>query len=195
VTPVERQMRADARRNHARLLEAARDAFGEHGVEAPMDEIAKRAAVGPGTLYRHFATREDLMAAVYRADVEALAAQADEFAATMSPWAALDAWLRVQLDYVKYKRGLGAAVKAMLGTESETFIFCRDTLRGALGRLMAAARDSGDIRSDVDAADILRLVHGVGIASESAPQDAERLLGLVLDGLRRQQSTVESQPA
>jgi AcrR family transcriptional regulator len=188
-------MRADARRNRARLLEAARDAFGEHGVEAPMDEIAKRAAVGPGTLYRHFATREDLMVAVYKADVDALAAQADEFAATMTPWAALDAWLRVQLDYVKYKRGLGAAVKAMLGTESETFIFCVNTMRGALGRLLAAARDSGDIRSDVDAADVLRLVHGVGIASESVPDDANRLLGLVLDGLRRMPSTVDSEPA
>jgi AcrR family transcriptional regulator len=181
---VERQMRADARRNHARLLEAARAAFGECGVEAPMDDIAKRAAVGPGTLYRHFATRAELLAAVYRADVEALAAQADEFAQTRAPFDALDAWLRVQLDYVKNKRGLGAAVKAMLGTDAETVLFCRDTLRTALGRLLDAAKATGEIRPDVQAADVLRLVHGVGVASESAPEDADRLLSYVLDGLR-----------
>jgi AcrR family transcriptional regulator len=182
--PVERQMRADARRNHARLLEAARAAFGECGVEAPMDDIAKRAAVGPGTLYRHFATRADLLAAVYRADVEALAAEADEFAQTRPPFEALDAWLRVQLDYVKHKRGLGAAVKAMLGTDAETMLFCRDTLRSALGHLLDAAKATGEIRPDVQAADVLRLVHGVGVASESAPEDADRLLSYVLDGLR-----------
>ena len=186
MSPVERQMRADARRNHARLLEAARSAFGELGVDAPMDDIAKRAAVGPGTLYRHFATREDLLAAVYRADVEGLAAQADKFGESMAPFEALDAFLRVQLDYVKRKRGFGAAVKEMLGNDAETLTFCRDTLRAALGRLLAAARESGDIRADVDAADVLRLVHGVGIASESAPEQADRLLGYVLDGLRRQ---------
>lgn len=184
MTPVERQMRADARRNHARLLEAARDAFNEYGMDAPMDDIAKRAAVGPGTLYRHFATREDLLAAVYRADVEALAARADEFAATLPPWDALDAWLRVQLDFVKHKRGLGAAVKAMLGTDSETLTFARDTLRGALSRLLDAARAGGYVRDDVAAADVLRLVHGVGVACESTPEDADRLLSYVLDGLR-----------
>jgi len=179
-------MRADARRNHARLLEAARDAFGELGVDAPMDDIAKRAAVGPGTLYRHFATREDLLAAVYRADVEALAAQADELARTLPPAEALDAFMRVQLDFVKRKRGVGAAVKAMLGTDSETLTFCRETLRSALGRLLAAARETGDIRADVEASDVLRLVHGVGIACESTPDDADRLLSYVLDGLRAQ---------
>jgi AcrR family transcriptional regulator len=184
-------MRADARRNHARLLAAAREAFGELGMDAPMDDIAKRAAVGPGTLYRHFATREELLAAVYRADVEALAAQADEFAATMPAGEALLAWLSVQLDYVKNKHGLGAAVKAMLGTDSETLTFGRDTLRAAVGRLLTAARATGEIRSDVDAADVLRLVHGVGIACESAPDGADRLLSYVLDGLRPRLSTVE----
>jgi AcrR family transcriptional regulator len=188
VSPVERQMRADARRNHARLLEAAREAFGELGVYAPMDDIAKRAAVGPGTLYRHFATRDDLLAAVYRDDVVGIASQADELAAALPPREALDAWLRLQLDFIKRKYGFGAAVKAMLGKDATTLNFCKDIMRTALGRLLAAARATGDIRDDVDAADVLRLVHGVGMASESAPEDADRLLSYVLDGLRPQRA-------
>ncbi len=184
MSPVERQMRADARRNHARLLEAARDAFNDHGMEAPMDDIARRAAVGPGTLYRHFATREDLLAAVYRDDVAQLAGRADEIGAELPPFPALEAWLRLQLDHVKTRYGLGAALKEMLGTDSETLTFCRTTMRAALDRLLVRAREAGEIRPDVAAADVLRLVHGVGIACESAPEDADRLLEIVLDGLR-----------
>jgi AcrR family transcriptional regulator len=180
----ERRMRADARRNYERLVTAAREAFTEHGVETSLDDIARRAGVGPGTLYRHFPTRDVLLAAVYRGDVEALAARADEMAQTYPPAEALDAWLRLQLDYIKLKRGLGAAVKTMLGRDSETLTWCRETMRGALRGLLAAAQEVGAIRADVDAADVLRLVHGVGMACESAPDQAERLLGLVLDGLR-----------
>jgi AcrR family transcriptional regulator len=186
VTPAERHMRADARRNYVRLVEAAREAFTEHGLEATLDDIAKRAVLGPGTLYRHFPNREALLAAVYRDDVEALSAQADELVQTHSPEEALAAWLSLQLDYIKYKRGLGMAVKSMLGADSETLAFCRDTLRGALGRLLAQAQQAGVVRTDVDASDVLRLVHAVGIASESAPENADRLLSLVLDGLRPQ---------
>jgi AcrR family transcriptional regulator len=179
-------MRADARRNHERLLASAREAFAAHGVEASLDDIARRAEVGPGTLYRHFPSREALLAAVYRNEVEALAAQADEIAQTHSPEEALAAWLRLQLDYIKHKRGLGAAVKTMLGTDSETLAWCRDTLRAAVGRLLARAQDAGAVRTDVEPADVLRLVHGVAMACESAPDQAERLLSLVLDGLRPQ---------
>jgi len=180
----ERRMRADARRNYERLVASAREAFTEHGVEASLDDIARRAAVGPGTLYRHFPTREALLAAVYRDDIEALAARADEMAQTSPPAEALGAWLRLQLDYIKYKRGLGAAVKAMLDRDSETLNWCRETMRAALGGLLTPAQEVGAVRDDVDAADLLRLVHGVGMACESAPDHADRLLCLVLDGLR-----------
>lgn len=186
--PGGRPMRADARRNRGRLIAAARQAFTEHGPEASLDEIAKRAEVGPGTLYRHFPTRESLLAAVYLDDIEALSAQADRLLdSDLPPSEALSAFLRIQLDYVKVKRGLGAAVKAMLGMDAPTMTYCRDTLRGALGRLMDPAIEAGLIRADISPADVLRLTHGVAMACESAPDDGERLLGYVIDGLRPQQ--------
>jgi AcrR family transcriptional regulator len=179
-------MRADARRNHGRLVIAAREAFTEHGAEAPLDEVARRAGVGAGTLYRHFPTREALLAAVYQDDIEALSAQADALSRSHPPEEALAAWLRLQLDYIKYKRGLGAAVKAMLGLNSPTLTYCRDALRGALNRLLEPAKAAGAIRPEADPADVLRLVHGVAMACESSPDDAPRLLCYVIDGLRPQ---------
>jgi AcrR family transcriptional regulator len=177
-------MRADARRNYERLIAAARDAFTEDGSGAYLDDIARRANVGAGTLYRHFPTREALLAAVYRGDVEAMAAKAEEFAAGLAPLEALHAWLRLQLDYIKVKRGLGAAIKVMLADDSETLAWCKDTMRGALRGLLGRAQDAGLVRTDVDAPTVLRLVHGVGLASESVPEEADRLLSIVIDGLR-----------
>jgi AcrR family transcriptional regulator len=184
VTPVQRQLRADARRNYDRLIAAAREAFAEHGLEATLDDIVKRAALGPGTLYRHFPNREALLAAVYRGDVEGLAARAAELAETLSPADALAVWLGLQLDYIKYKKGLGMAVIAILGADSETLAYCRNTMRGALTDLLVRAQQTGDVRTDVDAADVLRLVHGIGLACEASPESAARLLSVVLDGLR-----------
>jgi AcrR family transcriptional regulator len=185
VSPPDRPQRADARRNYERLVTVAREAFTEHGAEASLDDIARRAAVGPGTLYRHFPRREALLAAVYREDVEALAEQANDLAATLPPDEALHAWLRLQLDYLKAKRGLGSALTTMLANDSETLAWCKDTLRGALRDLLVRAQQAGVVRADVDPPLVLRLVHGVGVASESAPEDADRLLAVVLDGLRK----------
>src|SRR5262245_1624337 len=103
MTAGERAQRADARRNRERLITAAREAFTEHGVEASLDDSARRTGVGPGTLYRHFPTREALLAAVYRDDVEALAARAEQMARQYPPVEALTAWLHLQLDNFKYK--------------------------------------------------------------------------------------------
>ncbi|MEV6968761.1 TetR/AcrR family transcriptional regulator [Hamadaea sp. NPDC051192] len=177
-------MRADARRNRERLIDAARDAFTENGEKASLDDIVKRAGVGPGTLYRHFANREDLLGAVYQEGVEGLAAQAEEFAATLPPMEALIAFLRVQVDYAKSKRGLGVAVKATLDSEGEVLTFCRDTLRGGLGKLLRAAQETGEVREDVDPAVLLRLTHSVAVGSENAPELAEPMLRVVVDGLR-----------
>src|SRR5581483_81147 len=179
VPPHDRPLRADARRNYERLIGAAREAFTEHGAEAHLDDIARRANVGPGTLYRHFPNREALLAAVYRGDVDELASRADELAAQWPPGEALAAWLRLQLDYIKAKRGLGSAVKTMLSNDSETLAWCRETMREALRKLLITAQDAGEIRRDVEAQDVLRLVHGVGIASEPVPDQADRLLNLV----------------
>jgi AcrR family transcriptional regulator len=182
--PARRQLRADARRNYERLLAVAREAFGERGAEASLDDIAKRAGVGPGTLYRHFPTREALLAAAYRSDVEARAAQAEELAKTYPVEEALFRWLRQQVQEIKSKRGLGSAVKTMLGTDSETLAFCKQLMYAGVRVLLEPAQEAGVIRSDVEPADVLRLVHGVAVAAESVPDQADKLLGIVLDGLR-----------
>jgi len=179
-------MRADARRNYERLLTAGREAFSERGEQASMDDIAKRAQVGPGTLYRHFPSREALLAAVYRDDVQQMAERAEELAGTLAPFDALTAWLHEQLAYIKAKIGINAVLKNMLKDDTETFEWCRDTMRGAIGGLLKSAQDAGAIRPDVDQITVLRPVHGVGMASENAPEMADRMLDLVIDGLRPQ---------
>ncbi|MEV4756941.1 helix-turn-helix domain-containing protein [Micromonospora sp. NPDC049559] len=179
-----RQMRADARRNRERLVAAAREAFTEHGPDAALDEIARRAGVGPGTLYRHFPNRESLLGAVYRGDIEALAEAAEELAAAHPPEEALGRWLGLQLEYARQKRGLTAALKSALAADGETLDWCRTTLRGALGMLLERAQAEGLIRPDVEPTELLRLVHAVAVASEPEPGQAERLLSFVLDGLR-----------
>jgi len=181
---VTRPMRADARRNYERLLAAGREAFGERGEQASMDDIAKRAEVGPGTLYRHFPTREALLAAVYRDDVAVMAKRAEELAGTLPPFEALDAWLHDQLGYIRAKLGINAVLKSMLKDDTETFEWCRDTMRAAVGGLLESAQAAGAIRPDVDAITVLRLAHGVGMASEHAPEMADRMMDLVIDGLR-----------
>ena len=102
----------------------------------------------------------------------------------MTPHDALLTWLREQLEYIGNKRGLGAAIKVMLGRDSDTLNFCRDAMRGAVGRLLTAAQADGSIRADVEPSTLLRLVHGIGVASESDPAETERMLNVVLDGLR-----------
>ena len=182
----QRPLRADARRNRDRLVAAAREAFAVHGVEAPLDDIARQAGVGPGTLYRHFPTRPDLLAAVYRDDVETLTERARTATADLPPQEAVAVWLRLLLEHAKQKQGLGAALKTMLAGDAETFTYCRTVLRGGLDETLSAAREAGVLRPDATTDDILRLVHGLGTALASTPQDADRLLGFVLDGLRPQ---------
>ncbi|MDG4824371.1 TetR/AcrR family transcriptional regulator [Asanoa sp. WMMD1127] len=180
----ERPLRADARRNREKVMTAARAAFTEHGEKATLDDIARRAGVGPGTLYRHFADRETLLATVYRHDIEALAERGRALSAQHPPGEAFAEWLRLEFEYIKAKRGLGTAVKQMLGTDSPTMVECKSLMRGAIGDLLVRAQETGDIRKDVEPDDVLRLVHGVVMATQTAPEQADRLLGFVLDGLR-----------
>jgi AcrR family transcriptional regulator len=177
-------MRADARRNRERLMDAAREAFAERGTDASLDDIAKRAGVGPGTLYRHFRSRDELLVTVYRHDVEELAAQADELARQYPPEQAVTAYLRLQLNYVKQMRGMGAAVKELFSTDSESANMCKGVLYDAMERLITPAKEAGVIRSDVEPPDVVRLLHGVAKATETVPDQADRLLGFVIDGLR-----------
>ena len=180
-----RPLRADARRNQERLLSAARDAFTEHGEKASLDDIVKRAGVGPGTLYRHFPNREALLAAVFTEDVTSLAAQAKQLSAVLPPMAALTEFLRVQVEYGKSRKGVGVAVKAMFSSECEVLNWCRDTLRSAVGVLLEAAQQEGQVRTDIDSLLVLRLGHGVAVASEFSPDDSGRMLAVVIDGLRQ----------
>jgi AcrR family transcriptional regulator len=184
--PASRPMRADARRNRERLLAAAKEIFAERGADASLDEIARRAGVGPGTLYRHFPTREALQEAVYRDSVEALYGEAVHLLETCSPADALAGWARAVLAHSAENRGLLQTLKAVIDRNSEVFAACRDTLRAAADAIMTRAQEAGDARPDATGPDLVRLVHGVSLATERSPEDADRLIDIVLDGLRPQ---------
>lgn len=178
-------MRADARRNYERIVATARDVFFEQGIDAPLDDIVKRAEVGAGTLYRHFPNRHVLIEAVYREEIEVLAARAHELARELPPAEALREWLRGQMRFAVERAGLAAALKAAIDEESEVFLYCKNTLRDAVGALLMAAQDEGLVRADVEAVDLMRLGHGLGAAAKNADEAGrERLLSIGLDGIR-----------
>jgi AcrR family transcriptional regulator len=180
----EPRMRADARRSHAKLVEAATAAFAERGADAPLDDIARRAGVGIGTLYRHFPTRTDLQAAVYRSQVQSVCEAADELLTAMSPEQALIGWVHALGAYLVTKRGLANALIGTMGKDSDLMNSCTVAMRGAADRLVSHAKQAGVLREDVSARDLLRLVHGITVATESSPEDTDRLMTIVLDGLR-----------
>jgi AcrR family transcriptional regulator len=184
----EPRMRADARRSRAKLLDAATTAFAENGAEAPLEDIARRAGVGIGTLYRHFPTRVDLQAAVYRSQVETVCAAADGYMTSTTPDAALAGWLRAMAAYLSTKRGLSRALVDALGKDSQLITSCWGAMSDATERLMTRAQEAGMLRDDIKPLDVLRLVHGVVIATEQSPGETDRLLGLMLDGLRVRQA-------
>jgi AcrR family transcriptional regulator len=186
----ERRMRADAQRNYAKLLSAASAAFVESGADdVSLEEIARRAGVGIGTLYRHFPTRQALLEAVYLGQVEALSARADELLASDSPEEAFAAWLRALVGFSSTKRSLTSAMVATLGKDSELLSRCSKLIREAADELLARGQEAGVVRTDVNSIDVIRLVHGVSMVTEWAPGDpgqADRMLTLILDGLRPQ---------
>jgi AcrR family transcriptional regulator len=180
------QLRADARQNHARLINAATTAFAEKGADAPLEDIARRAGVGIGTLYRHFPTRLDLQAAVFRSQVTAVCGQGEELLADSSPGLAFAGWLRSLAGYLVTKRGLSKVLIDALGTDSELISACWVQMRETTERTLAHAQQAGVVRPDVTSMDVMRLVHGVVVGTEKSPDQADRLLRFVLDGLRPQ---------
>jgi AcrR family transcriptional regulator len=189
----EQKMRADARRSRARLIEAATAAFAENGADAPLDDIARRAGVGIGTLYRHFPSRIDLQAAVFRSQVQTVCATADELIATANPEQAFAGWVRAMAGYLVTKRGLSGSLIAGLGKDSELISGCWMAMRDAAERLLIHAQQAGAVRADITPHDVLRMVHGIVIATEHAPEDTDRLLSLMFDGMRpRQEGTAEA---
>ena len=181
------QLRADARQNRARLISAATAAFAEKGADAPLEDIARRAEVGIGTLYRHFPSRLDLQAAVFRTQVRDVCEQGDALLVTDAPQQAFAAWARALTMYLVTKRGLSRALIDAVGVESELITSCWMTMRETTERLLENAQRAGVIRSDVTGMDVMRLLHGVAVSSEKDPGRTDLLLSIMLDGLAAKQ--------
>jgi AcrR family transcriptional regulator len=183
----QRRMRADARRNYDLLVAEATGAIAERGADdVSLEEIARRAGVGIGTLYRHFPTRQSLLEAVFRDQVEALARQAEDLRGSASPGSALEEWLRAMMAFGRTKRSLNTALLATLGKDSQMYSMCSQLMRETTATLVEGAQEAGVARRDVLPADVMRLVHGLIMAENAAPGDegqAERMLSLVVAGL------------
>ena len=180
---VQRPKRADARRNYDKLIEAARAAFTERGSSTSLEEIARRADVGIGTLYRHFPTRQDLLVAVYVEEVEALAASAAELD-DIPPWDALVGWLRRFVAYAIAKRALSDELLSTIGMESSVFRQCHEIIWEAGEPLVKRAQEAGAVRADTDFTEIVKMVSGISQIKWAEPDQLEKILLLALDGLR-----------
>ena len=182
----ERKQRSDAQKNRERILAAAREAFTRSGANASLDDIAKQAGVGPGTLYRHFPSREELLKAVYQSRVEKLAEAGQEFAETLPPVEALRAWMMLFVDYIDEKRIIAPVLSALLGDPKQVFEASYTQIWEAIRALVKRAVESGDIREDLDPIDLLRAL--VGVASVATTPDwrqsAKRLVDILISGSR-----------
>jgi AcrR family transcriptional regulator len=178
-----RPLRADARRNRDRLLAVAVAALSEDGPDVPLDAIARAAGVGIGTLYRHFPTRDALVEAAYRTELDKLCAVAPALLADRPADAALRSWMDRFVDYIAAKRGMAAALKALIAGGGNPYAHSRDRMLAAVDTLLAAGVTAGTLRPDVTAADVLTGISGITLATDERDQ-AARLLDLLLDALR-----------
>lgn len=181
-----RKPRSDAQRNRERILEVAKGAFTRSGANTSLDDIAKEAGVGPGTLYRHFPTREELLEAVYRTEMEKLAAAERKFADELPPVEALRAWLLLFVDYIAAKQLIAPALNALVGDPKKMFEASYALIWEAIRALVKRAIKSGDIRDDLDPVDLLRALIGVANVSTSPDwqQSAKRLVDILIIGSR-----------
>jgi AcrR family transcriptional regulator len=181
-----RKPRADAQRNRERILEVAKEAFTRSGANVSLEDVAKQASVGAGTLYRHFPTRDALLEAVYRSEVAKLAAAQEEFSRTMLPVEALRAWMLLFVDYVAAKQIIAPALNTMVGGPSKMFQATGGQVKGAIAALVRRAIESGDVRPDVDAMDLLRALVGVSYVADGADwqKSARRLVEILIQGSR-----------
>ncbi|MEU3373427.1 TetR/AcrR family transcriptional regulator [Streptomyces sp. NPDC006711] len=179
--------RKDARRNQQTLLEAAAAVFVESGVEAPVRDIAAEAGVGVGTIYRHFPTRADLVVAVYRHQVDACAEAGPALlTAAPSPRAALEQWVDQFVDFLVTKHGLAGALRADTSGFEPLHTYFLDRLLPVCAGLLDAAAESGEIRSDLEAYQLMRGIGNLCAGAEDDPRyDARRLVALLLAGLRK----------
>lgn len=183
-TAAPRKLRDDARRNREHILEVAKKAFTEQGADASLDDIAKRAKVGPGTLYRHFPSRGALLEAVYSTEVEKLAEAERSFTASMGPVEALRAWMLLFVDYIAAKQIIAPALNVVVSGQSKLYENTTSVITGAINSLVQRAVTTGDIRPDLDPLDLLRALVGVSNVA-SGPgwvQSAKRLVDILILG-------------
>ena len=181
-----RKPRTDAQRNRERILAVAKEAFTRRGADASLDDIATQAGVGPGTLYRHFPTRDALIEAVYRTEVEKLAAAERRFAQAMPPLEALRAWMLLFVDHIAAKQIIAPALNTVVGGPSKLYEGSRGQIQGAIDALVKRAIKSGEIRRDLDSFDLLRALIGVAHVASSPDwqQSARRLVDILITGSR-----------
>jgi AcrR family transcriptional regulator len=181
-----RKPRTDAQRNRERILEVAKEAFTRFGANTSLDDVAKEAGVGAGTLYRHFPTRDALIEAVYRTEVEKLAAAQQKFAETMPPIEALRAWMLLFIDYIAAKHIIAPALNTFVGGPSKLYEGSRAQIQGAIDALVKRAIKSGGIREDLDPFDLLRALIGVSNVATSPDwrESAKRLVDILITGSR-----------
>jgi AcrR family transcriptional regulator len=177
-------LRADARRNRERLVQAARTVFASRGSEASMEEIAKAAEVGVGTLYRHFPRRIDVVEAVYREDVQGLVDLAERSMASKDPWQALADWLQAFVKYAQSKRAMLTELHEAFEKDPDLALSLRTQINAASGMVLARAQEAGLARRDVSQGDLMQLVGGMCMSRLAKPEQNERLLVVVLDGLK-----------
>jgi AcrR family transcriptional regulator len=181
LTP-EATLRADAARNRQKLIETAGEAFSESGTDVSLEAIAKRAGVGIGTLYRHFPTRDALVEAVYRNEVAQVSAAAGELLEEHPADVALSEWMKRFAAYMSAKRGMADALQTLMASNSDLFAESRAQLVAAMNQLIDAGKDAGTIRPDANADDVLRAMSVCKTIDD--PDQAVRVLGLIVDGLR-----------
>jgi AcrR family transcriptional regulator len=178
-----RPKRADAQRNYDKLIAAAREEFTERGTGATLEDVAARAGVGIGTLYRHFPTRQDLLEAVYLEEVEAICDSAKKFV-DEPPLEALTGWLHEFVGFAATKRALAEELFAYVDRDSPVFSSCATAIYGAGEGLLQRAQDAGAVRDDVDISDVTKMVSGIAAIRNADAEQIDRILGLALDGLR-----------
>jgi AcrR family transcriptional regulator len=187
-----RALRADAQRNRDLLMTTAARLFATDGPDVPLEEIARTAGVGIGTLYRHFPTRDALLAAAYRHEVEVLCSGVDELLAELPADQALEVWMQRFVQHIAIKRGMAQALKAIVGHDNELFTYSHDLITATLDQLTTAAAGAGLIRDDVDPWDLLRAIGGFCSVTDQPgwEERASRLISLLVDGMRYRSAPV-----
>ncbi len=182
-TLLARPKRADARRNYEKVLTSARAAFAEGGEATALEDIARRAGVGIGTLYRHFPNRQALLEAVYVNEVDEVCRSAAQLH-DADPWEALNGWFERLVAYLATKRALAHELLNYLGQDAPLFQACRASLYAAGEPLLKHAQQAGVVRPDVEFSEVMQMVMGIAKVSSSDPRQVEHIIRIALDGLR-----------